>query len=105
MPVLMYGSETMIWKEGLECEFHGDGIRLEHVSEFRYSGCVLDESETDGAERNRKVVSERRVASAIRSLVNARNLQLESARVLHETLFLPVLTYDRDNAMEREGYI
>ena len=30
-------------EEGLECEVHIDGIRLEHVSEFKYLGCVLDE--------------------------------------------------------------
>ena len=40
----------------------------------------------------RKVASGRRVAGAIRTLVNARNLQLECARVLHETLLLPVLS-------------
>ena len=28
--------------EGLECEVHIDGIRLEHVSKFKYLGCVLD---------------------------------------------------------------
>ena len=36
-------------------------------------------------------MSGRKVASAIRSLVNARDLQLECARVLHETLLVPVL--------------
>ena len=41
--------------EGLECEVHVDGIRFEHVSEFKYLGCVLDESGTDGAECSRKV--------------------------------------------------
>ena len=55
--------------------------------------CVLDESGADGAECSRKVTSGRRVAGAIRSMVNARNLQLECARVLHETLFVPVLIY------------
>ena len=35
--------------EGLECEICSDGIRLEHVYEFKYLGCVLDESGTDGA--------------------------------------------------------
>ena len=35
-------------EEGLEGEVHVDGIRLEHVSEFHYLGCVLDESGTDG---------------------------------------------------------
>ena len=29
-------------EEGLECEVHVDGIHLEHVSEFKYLGCVLD---------------------------------------------------------------
>ena len=31
-------------EEGLMCEVHVDGIHLEHVSEFKYLGCVLDES-------------------------------------------------------------
>ena len=64
-------------EEGLECEVHVDGIRLEHVSEFIFLGCVLDESCTDGAECSRKVASRRRFADAMRSLFNARNLQLE----------------------------
>ena len=34
---------------GLECEARVDEIRLEHVSEFKYLGCVLDESGTDEA--------------------------------------------------------
>ena len=66
-------------EEGLECEVHIDGIRLEHVSEFKYSGCVLDESGTDGAECSRKVASGRRAAGATRSLVNAMDLHLECA--------------------------
>ena len=61
----------------MDCEVHVDGIHLEHVSEFRNLECVLDKSGTDGAER--KVVSRRRVAGAIRSLVNAMDLQLECA--------------------------
>ena len=61
--------------------------------EFIYLGCVLDESGTDVAECRRKVVRGRRVAGAIRSLVNARGLQLECARVLHETLLVYVLLY------------
>ena len=63
--------------EGLDCEVHVDGICLEHVSEFIYLGCVLDKSGTDEAECSRKVASERSVEGAIRSLVNARDLQLE----------------------------
>ena len=42
-------------EEGLECEVHVDGIPLEHVSEFKYLECVLDESSTAGAECSRKV--------------------------------------------------
>ena len=53
----------------------------------------MDESGTDEAECNRKVVNGRRIADAIRSLVNAKNLQLEYARVLHESLLVPVLMY------------
>ena len=64
-------------EEGLECEVHVDGIRLEHVSEFKNLGCFLDESSTVGAEYSRKVASRKRVACANRILVNARDLQLE----------------------------
>ena len=70
-------------EEGLECEFHIDRIRLEQVSEFKCLGCVLDESGTERAECSREGV-----AGAIRSLDNARDLQLDCARVLHETLLV-----------------
>ena len=36
-------------EKGLECEVHVDWFHLEHVLEFKYLGCVLDESGTDGA--------------------------------------------------------
>ena len=42
-------------EKGLECEIHVDGILLEHVSEFKYLECVLEESGTDGTECSRKV--------------------------------------------------
>ena len=80
-------------KEGLDCDIYVKGIRLEHVSEFKYLGFVLDELGTNVAECSRKVASERKVAGAIRSLINARDLQLEYARVLHETLLVPALIY------------
>ena len=80
-------------EEGLECEVHLDGVRLVHVSEFKYLECVLDEVGTYGAECSKKVAIKRRVAGAIRSLVDARDLQIECARVLHETLPVPVLAY------------
>ena len=46
--------------------------------------------------------SGRKVASAIRSLVNARDLQLEYARVLHETLLVPVLMYGSETMLWKE---
>ena len=77
----------------MECEVCVDGIRLEHVSEIKYLGCILDESGTDEAECSRKV------AGAIRFLVNIKDLQLECPRVLHETLFVPVLTYGNETML------
>ena len=78
-------------EEGFECEVHVDGIHLEHALEFKYLGYVLYRPGTYETECSMKVASGRRVAGAIRSLVNARDLQLEFAMVLHETLLLPVL--------------
>ena len=37
------GKSKVNEEEGLECEIHVDGIRLEHVSEFKYLGYILDE--------------------------------------------------------------
>ena len=77
-------------KEGLECEVCVDGIRLEHISEFKYLGYVLDKSGTDEAECSGKVASGRRVAGTI------------SARILYESLLVPVLTYGRETMIWRE---
>ena len=45
-----------------------DGMRLEHVSEFKFLRCVLDESVTDEADCRRKVASGgKRDAGIIRS--------------------------------------
>ena len=66
----------------LECSVYVDGMRLEHVSKFKYLGCVLDESGTDEAECSRKGASGRKIVGSIRSLVNDRSLQFECARVL-----------------------
>ena len=82
-------------EKGLECEAHVDGIHL-NISKFKYLGYALDKLGRAGAECSRKVVSERRVAGAIRSLVNSRNLHLRCARVLHETLFLNIFMYGSD---------
>ena len=52
-------------KGGLECKVLVGGIRLEHVSKFKYLGCVLDESDRDGDERRRKIGGGRKVAGTI----------------------------------------
>ena len=70
-------------EEGLECDICVDGIRLEHVSEFK--------SGTYEVECRRKVASGRKVVGAIRSLANARGMQLKSARALHEALLKPII--------------
>ena len=93
---------VMNGEEGLECEIFVDGVHLKHVSEFKYLGFVLDEAGTDKAECSREVASGRRVVGAIRSLFNARDLQIECARVLHETLLVHVLTYVSETVMEGE---
>ena len=90
-------------EEGLECKVRVDGMRLEHVSEFKYLRCVLNESGTNEAECRRQVESGRRVASAIMSLVNDRGLQLECVRVLHKTLLVPVLMYGSETMMREEN--
>ena len=56
----------------------------------------FDESGTDEAECSRKVASGRRVAGTIRSLVNARGLQLECGKVLCESLLMLLLMYGRE---------
>ena len=89
-------------EEGLECEVHIDWIHLEHVSEFKYLCCVLDESVTDGAECSRKVANGRKVAGVIRLLVDVKDLQLEWARVLPETLLEPVLMYGSKTMLRKE---
>ena len=40
---------VLVGEEGLKCEVYVDRIRLEHVSEFKYLGCGLNESGTDKA--------------------------------------------------------
>ena len=62
----------------------------------------MEESGTYGAECSKKVASGRRVAGVIRLLVNDRDLQLESARVLYELLVVPVLTYGSETMLWKE---
>ena len=62
----------------------------------------MDELGTDEAECSRSVASGRMVAGAIRSLVKARDLQIEWARALHETLLEPVLKYGNETMLWKE---
>ena len=51
-------------------------------------------------------MSGRRVVCAIRSLVNARDLQFECSRILHETLLVPFLMHSSETMLwkEKERY-
>ena len=90
-------------EEGLEYDVCVDEIQLEHMLELKYLGSVLDESGTDEAEcLNRKMVSGRRVADAIRSLVNTRGLKLEYIKVLHKSFLMPVLMYGSEIMLMKE---
>ena len=86
----------------LECVVCVNGISLEHVLEFKYLRCVLNESGADETEFSRKVVSEGRAAGGIRSLLNARSLQLECAMVLDESMLVSVLTCGSETIIWRE---
>ena len=56
--------------------------------QFKYLGCVLDESGTHDAKYHRRVASGMKVAGAIRSLVNGRGLHLECVRVMQDGLLV-----------------
>ena len=60
----------------------------------------MDESGT--YECSRKAASGRRVSGASNSLVNARGLRLECARVLRETFLVPVLMYGSNTMTWKE---
>ena len=62
-------------------------------------GFALNEPGINGAGCSRKVASGRKVAGAIRSLVNARDLKLERAIVLRETLLVPVFMYGSETIL------
>ena len=47
-------------------------------------------------------INGKKVAGAIKSLVNARDLQLQYAKVLHETLFVPDLMYGSETILWKE---
>ena len=67
-------SKTKVMMLNGEYEIRAERMQLEHMSEFKYLGCVLNESGTDEAECCRKAESGRKARGTIRSLVNARGL-------------------------------
>ena len=71
-----------------------DGTRLEQVSGIKYLGHV--------SECWRKMASRRKVVGFIKSLINARSLQLECARIIHEGLLVPVLLHGNETMIWRE---
>ena len=80
-------------QKGLVCEVLVDMTLLERVSEFWMIQIQM-------------VPSGRKDASAIRSLLNARSLQIECARALREDLFVPVLLCGGENSgMEGKGEV
>ena len=64
---------------------------------------MWDGSSIDVAECRRKVASGRKIANAIRALVNSRGMQLEYARLLQEALHEPSAVWQLDNDIERKG--
>ena len=48
------------------------------MCQFKYLGCVLDGSGTDGAECHKKMASKKKVVGAIGSLVNDRLCNLSA---------------------------
>ena len=55
-----YKSMVLGREERLGCEVLVNGMQLEHVSEFKYLGCVLDKFGTNQAKCWRSVVSGRK---------------------------------------------
>ena len=64
------------------------------MSKIKYLGCALGKSSTDAAESHRKVACRRKVAGAMKSLVNDRGL--------HEGLLMPVLLNGSEIIIWRE---
>ena len=77
----------------------------EHGGFREWRGCVdqiftLKQICEEAREKcSKKVASGRRVVGAIRSLVKARELQLNCARVLHETLLVSILMYGSETML------
>src|SRR5678815_232284 len=94
----------VVSEDSPRCEVMLDSEQLEQVSEFKYLGYMLDEKGTDDEEGSRKVVNDRKVDGAIKSLVDVKGLSLECTRVLHECMLLPVLMYSSETMVWNKRY-
>src|SRR5678816_1841837 len=72
---------VVVREDSPRCEVMLDGEQLEQVSEFKYLGYMLDKKGTDDGECSKKVVNGRKVARAIKSLVDVKGLIVECARI------------------------
>ena len=92
---------VMNGEERLEREVHEDGVHLEHVSEFKYFGCVLFESGTDGENLvgRWKVGGRWQVQLGPQLMLGICRLNM---LVLHKALFVLVLTYDSKTMIRKE---
>ena len=77
-------------------------LTLDHVSEFKYLECVLDETGTYGTECSTKLASGERIAFVNGFIVNARDFQLECVKALYETLLVPILIYGSEITLWKE---
>jgi hypothetical protein len=77
----------------VQCHLEVDGVQLEQVPVFKYLGYMIENKGIDDVECDRKVSNGRRVAGAIKTLANTKNLSLECIRRLHECMLVPVLMY------------
>ena len=92
--VMVQGGE-----EGLEYEVCVDDIRLEHVSEFKYLGCVLEESGTDEAEFSRKVVGGLQMLLGTWLMLGVCSLSVLGSCISHYWCLF--LVWQWENVMER----
>ena len=90
-------------EENTQCQIILDCKQLEQVTEFKYLGYMLNEKGMNDTEYGKKVTSGKKVAGAIKPLVNAKRLSCEHNRVLNESMLLPVLMYD-SKAMLSQNY-
>ena len=94
----------VVSRENVQCRIMLDGEILEQVSEFKYLGYVMNEKGTDDAECNRKVSNGRKMAGAIKTLVNAKGLDIECTRVLHEAMLVQALMYGSEVMVWEKKY-